>query len=227
MSTLEEGISAVRAGDNTKARKLLAEAIKAEPNNERAWMWMFNAVTTDKERKYCLDQVLRINPNNQKAIEFLKQLSNPTETKRETQTLNPTTLPKIEVNSSINSPTNPKNNNVLIGSITLLIILLICCCVLVLTLPKQERDYKQMAATQCRLYVKESLLSPSTAEFPFDQEAVDLKNNVYRVDSYVEAENVFGVKIRNSYTCKIQYIGDKDTEYSDPAYWKLLDLKSR
>lgn len=72
---LEQGIAAVKAGDKAGGRALLIQAIKETPDSERAWGWLYNAVTTDKERIQCLKQILRINPQNEKANQTLEQMT--------------------------------------------------------------------------------------------------------------------------------------------------------
>jgi tetratricopeptide (TPR) repeat protein len=72
---IQQGANALKSGDRETARKLLISAVKQSPNNERAWGWMYNACNTDQERIQCLKQILRINPNNEKTIALLKQLT--------------------------------------------------------------------------------------------------------------------------------------------------------
>ena len=71
---LQSGIEAVRDGDRSTGRQLLQEVIDANPNNELAWMWMASCVTTLRERRDCLEQVLTINPENARAREALARL---------------------------------------------------------------------------------------------------------------------------------------------------------
>jgi hypothetical protein len=71
---LTEGIAAVKAGETQKARQLLARAIQADPENERAWGWFYHVCQDDQERLRCLQQVLRINSNNEKARQLYLQL---------------------------------------------------------------------------------------------------------------------------------------------------------
>jgi hypothetical protein len=59
---LAQGIAAARAGNRQQARKLLAVAIMAAPNDERGWGWFFTVCENDQERLKCLGEVLRINP---------------------------------------------------------------------------------------------------------------------------------------------------------------------
>jgi len=74
MSELEQGIAALKAGQRDEARRLLAAAIRQTPNNERAWLWMYNGSNNDQERQHCLEQALRINPKNEKAKQLLFEL---------------------------------------------------------------------------------------------------------------------------------------------------------
>jgi tetratricopeptide (TPR) repeat protein len=73
---LQQGITAHKAGRRDEARKYFIAAIKQNRDNERAWQFMYNTANDDKERLSCLQQVLRINPQNEKAITLLNQLKN-------------------------------------------------------------------------------------------------------------------------------------------------------
>jgi hypothetical protein len=42
----------------------LAQAIQVDANSEQAWLWLTAIVTTDAERRFCLERVLAINPEN-------------------------------------------------------------------------------------------------------------------------------------------------------------------
>jgi len=63
-NSLQLGIAAFKAGNKDQARFYLLKAIREEPNNERAWGWLFNTATTDEEKIHCLQQVVKISPNN-------------------------------------------------------------------------------------------------------------------------------------------------------------------
>ena len=69
---IQQGINAYKAGETIKARKLLSDAVNRYPDDERAWGYLFNVCTNDKDRGYCLKQMIRINPNNIKARNSLK-----------------------------------------------------------------------------------------------------------------------------------------------------------
>ena len=73
---LEQGIKEYRAGKRDKARKLFIAVVKQSQDDERAWGWMYNVSNSDKERIHCLKQMLRINPENEKANESLNKLTN-------------------------------------------------------------------------------------------------------------------------------------------------------
>jgi hypothetical protein len=65
METLTaQGIAAIKAGDREKARQLLAEALQQDSNDDQAWLWLSGVVDTDDEKRECLEQVLRIDPEN-------------------------------------------------------------------------------------------------------------------------------------------------------------------
>lgn len=60
----QEAVEALRGGDRPRAKELLTRLIKAEQHNVNYWVWMSTAVETNKERIYCLQTALRIDPEN-------------------------------------------------------------------------------------------------------------------------------------------------------------------
>jgi len=72
---LRQGIEAARKGDKATAQKLLRQVTAGDANNEVAWMWLASVSETLQERRACLEQTLRINPNNRRAQQALEQLS--------------------------------------------------------------------------------------------------------------------------------------------------------
>ncbi|HEX9438982.1 MAG TPA: hypothetical protein VF909_04830, partial [Roseiflexaceae bacterium] len=72
---LEQAINALKAGDSARARDLLAQAIQQNPTDDRAWLWLSGAVTTDADRRRCLERALALNPRNQAARRGLALLS--------------------------------------------------------------------------------------------------------------------------------------------------------
>lgn len=78
MSTLlEQAAAHIREGEIEKARSLLIEALKQNPGEEDAWLWMTKCVTEPEQKRYCFEKVLKINPQNQYAIRGLRHLAKP------------------------------------------------------------------------------------------------------------------------------------------------------
>lgn len=71
---LQQGINAAKAGDKVQAFQLLTRATQDPTVAEQAWLWLAGVVPSDAERLFCLDNALRVNPNNglakNKASEF-------------------------------------------------------------------------------------------------------------------------------------------------------------
>lgn len=73
------GVDAFKAGKKAEARTLLERAIELDGYNETAWLWLSAVVETPEEQQTCLENVLTINPNNERARQGLKSLGiNPT-----------------------------------------------------------------------------------------------------------------------------------------------------
>jgi hypothetical protein len=72
---LDKSIAAYKQDDMATASKLLAQVIKQDPNNERAWLWLSGIVATDAERLFCIKRLLAINPENELAKHGLTLLS--------------------------------------------------------------------------------------------------------------------------------------------------------
>jgi tetratricopeptide (TPR) repeat protein len=63
----QEAVEALHNGDRTRAKDLLTRLLKVDQNNANYWVWMSAAVETTKERIYCLQTALRIDPENASA----------------------------------------------------------------------------------------------------------------------------------------------------------------
>ena len=72
---VQEGIAALKAGDRNRARSYFRAAILRDPRNEQAWLGLSTIVADEKERHYCLNRVLALNPNNQAAQQALITLT--------------------------------------------------------------------------------------------------------------------------------------------------------
>lgn len=79
-------------------------------------------------------------------------------------------------------------------------------------------DSESMALVMSRNFVRDKLLSPSTAEFAgLSDSRVIKKENVWHITSYVDAKNAFGVAIRKNYSCRLIYKPDEKV-------WSLLEM---
>ncbi len=72
---MQWGIEACKSGRKAEARALLRQVIRQDHGNEKAWLWLSDAVETDKEREDCLQHVLSINPASDIARKGLDLLS--------------------------------------------------------------------------------------------------------------------------------------------------------
>jgi tetratricopeptide (TPR) repeat protein len=68
---LQEAIEAIYAGQRARARDLLTRLLRADQTNPAYWLWMSSVVESAKERVYCLQSVLRFDPENRAAKQGL------------------------------------------------------------------------------------------------------------------------------------------------------------
>lgn len=63
------------------------------------------------------------------------------------------------------------------------------------------------AAGVCKRFAGQQLKAPATAKWPMLEVArVDtLRDSLYRVTSYVDAQNAFGALLRTSYACTVRH----------------------
>ena len=60
---LQEAISEIKLGNKIKARELIRNFIKSNPNNEHGW-WIYAGIAENIEQRiYCLERVVEINPD--------------------------------------------------------------------------------------------------------------------------------------------------------------------
>lgn len=64
---LKEAVEAVRQGDRARGRDLLTRLLKTDQNNASYWLWLSAVVDTAKERLYCLQTALKLDPDNASA----------------------------------------------------------------------------------------------------------------------------------------------------------------
>jgi tetratricopeptide (TPR) repeat protein len=71
---VRQAIQLARAGQRIEARDLLLEVVEADSHNETAWMWLSGLVDTLEDRMIACENVLTINPANEKVRAYLAEL---------------------------------------------------------------------------------------------------------------------------------------------------------
>lgn len=61
---LKEAIKLLRKGDKTAAREIFTDLLRSNQSNPEFWLWMSAAVETRQERIFCLENVLKLDPEN-------------------------------------------------------------------------------------------------------------------------------------------------------------------
>ena len=74
MDKLENAVQKIRSGEREEGLRLLIEVAREDPGNEYAWLWLGATLTDPQKQKDCLERVLKINPDNQRAARLLQQL---------------------------------------------------------------------------------------------------------------------------------------------------------
>src|SRR5215213_1598173 len=69
---LKAGIDAAKEGNRAEARALLLRVTENQPDNETAWLWLASISEYPEELLVFLSNVLNINPNNERALEWAK-----------------------------------------------------------------------------------------------------------------------------------------------------------
>jgi len=60
----QDALAALRRGDKPRAKELLTLLLKTDQNNATYWIWLSAAVENTKERIYCLQTALKLDPAN-------------------------------------------------------------------------------------------------------------------------------------------------------------------
>jgi hypothetical protein len=74
----QQGIAALKSGDIQAARNYLSQAVKLDNQNAAAWLALSFAVKSPEQKRYCLEQVLKLEPDNVTAVMQLAQLQSET-----------------------------------------------------------------------------------------------------------------------------------------------------
>ena len=121
MPTLfEQAISHIKAGDIEMGKQFLAEVLKQNPRDEKAWLWMTKCVTDTEQKRYCFDRVLKINPQNQHALEGLGWLN---------KSVSPSSQPAAKIVQQPIHQRKPQKKNSLIPLLAVIGLLgIVCIC---------------------------------------------------------------------------------------------------
>jgi tetratricopeptide (TPR) repeat protein len=71
---LNQAITLIKAGKKSEAVSILKSILKADRNNELAWLWLSACADKPEDKVFCFQEALRINPNNEHVKKALKQL---------------------------------------------------------------------------------------------------------------------------------------------------------
>lgn len=68
---VDSAVTALKAGKKSEARTTLTQAVDLDPQNEQAWLYLSALVPSLEEQEICLENVLTINPSNERAKKAL------------------------------------------------------------------------------------------------------------------------------------------------------------
>ncbi len=63
----QDAVEALRSNDKARAKEILTRLLKDDQNNALYWIWLSAAVDTTRERIYCLQTALKLDPENSTA----------------------------------------------------------------------------------------------------------------------------------------------------------------
>ena len=100
----QAAITAARAGDLDEAAVLFARLVKEEPTSEQGWLGLGFCFTDKKQREYCFQRVLTINPNNIQAKQALGLLENSGPVETPTNLRQPSQVSATDLEQSLTKP---------------------------------------------------------------------------------------------------------------------------
>src|SRR5215211_746392 len=110
LTPFTQAVEYIKAGDIEKGKHILIEVLKHNPKDENAWLWLTRCVTETEQKRYCFEKILKINPQNQHALEGLRQLNN-------------LISPKLESKAQTTQPQLAKKNNFVASLLTFSIVI--------------------------------------------------------------------------------------------------------
>lgn len=64
---VQQAVAAIKANNKPEGRRILEQVLAIDEYNEQGWLWLSGCVDTLEEQITCLENVLTVNPENQKA----------------------------------------------------------------------------------------------------------------------------------------------------------------
>jgi hypothetical protein len=93
----QRGRAAARGGQKRMAAGLLTRSIQLDPHNEGAWLWLSGVLEDPHQIAFCLNSVLKLNPNNERARKGLQWLEKNHQLSSASATSAPLSLPDVQV----------------------------------------------------------------------------------------------------------------------------------
>lgn len=70
----QRGLAAARGGQKRVAAGLLTRSVRLDPQNELAWLWLSGVLDDPQQQAFCLQSVLKLNPQNPHALRGMRVL---------------------------------------------------------------------------------------------------------------------------------------------------------
>lgn len=77
-SALQKGVAAARAKNKKAAIQYLKQALKEDPRNVNAWLWLSSVLDVPEQREFCYKKILELDPKNKHALKGLGITPKPT-----------------------------------------------------------------------------------------------------------------------------------------------------
>jgi tellurium resistance protein TerD len=74
LELIQQAIKEAKAGNKETAKNILSKAVRHTPNNASAWYLLSQVVEKPEQAIYCLEQVLKLRPDNDKAKQRIEKL---------------------------------------------------------------------------------------------------------------------------------------------------------
>jgi hypothetical protein len=71
---LNQAIILIKAGKKSEALPILMAIPRTDPEKELAWLWLSECFDKSQQKRWCFEQALNLNPNNEQAKKALKQI---------------------------------------------------------------------------------------------------------------------------------------------------------